>query len=32
MAGRVVAAGATGQIGRPLSSELIRTGHAAAAG
>lgn len=28
MAGRVVVVGATGQIGRPLSRELIRTGHA----
>ena len=28
MTGRVVVVGATGQIGRPLSSELIRTGHA----
>jgi NAD dependent epimerase/dehydratase family enzyme len=28
MAGRVAVVGATGQIGRPLSSELIRSGHA----
>ena len=28
MAGRMVVVGATGHIGRPLSSELIRTGHA----
>ena len=27
-AGRVVVVGATGQIGRPLSGELLRTGHA----